>query len=70
MTNEARQKRYDSAWLSAITQVTILDAMIHDYPQWGDEATAEQAYELEDLSRNIAALTALWQSANTEGIPA
>lgn len=70
MTNEARQQRYNSAILRAFTQVRILDAMIHSYPQWGDEATPEQVYELEDLNRNIAALTALWQSTNTAGIPA
>jgi hypothetical protein len=57
---EAQQKRYDSAWFNAFTQVTKVDAMLHEYPQAGDEATPEQAYELEDLARQLNALTAVW----------
>jgi hypothetical protein len=66
MTNEAQQKRYDSAWFNALTQVAKVDAMLHSYPQAGDDATPEQAYELEDLARQLNALTAVWSA----GIPA
>jgi len=62
---EAQLRRYSAAWYRVLGELTTLDAMIHAYPTPADAQDDRQAFELEDLARQLNALTAVWT-----GIPA
>jgi len=56
----AQRERYRIAWTNLLGEVTTLDAMVATYPE-PDAATDERlAFELEDLARQLNALTAVW----------
>ena len=57
---DAQRSRYEAAYYKLLGEVTTLDAMVATYPE-PDAATDERlAYELEDLARQLNALTAVW----------
>ena len=62
---DAQYKRYSDAWYRLLGELTTLDSMVHDYPKPEDVIDPALAFDLEDLSKRINSLTALWV-----GIPA
>ena len=65
MTSQQRQ-RYEIAYYRLLGEVTTLDAMIATYPEPDAAQDARKTFEIEDLARQLNALTAVW----SVGIPA
>lgn len=57
---DAQRERYAAAYYNLLGELTTLDAMIHDYPPPDVAIDPALAYDLEDLARQINALTAIW----------
>lgn len=56
----AQRERYRVAWTNLLGELTTLDAMIHDYPTPDTVIDPALIFELEDLGRQLNALTTLW----------
>jgi hypothetical protein len=57
---DAQRSRYEAAYYKLLGEVTTLDAMVATYPEPDAATDPTQAYELEDLARQLNALTAVW----------
>jgi hypothetical protein len=57
---EAQRSRYEAAYYKLLGEVTTLDAMVATYPNRTRPTNLTQAFELEDLARQLNALTAVW----------
>lgn len=64
--NETQRQRYEIAYYRLLGEVTTLDAMIATYPEPDAAQDERKTFEIEDLSRQLNALTAVW----SVGIPA
>jgi len=56
----AQQARYRAAWDKLMDELNALEEMINDYPEPGEVIDPALAFEVEDLGRQLNALTAVW----------
>jgi hypothetical protein len=64
--NDIQRERYAAEYYRLLGELTQLDAMIAEYPEPQDVKDEQLVYTIEDLARQLDALTAVWSA----GIPA
>lgn len=60
MMTDNQRERYAQVYYLMLGELTTLEAMIADYPEPADVIDPALAYEVQDLTRQLNALTAIW----------